>query len=72
MLIHSVLFLFFLVWSYGFAAAVVVSLCSVTGVMVIPFVNTVAYNKVIVFLIALAVGTLVGDSLLHLLPHVRI
>ena len=61
-----------LAWGYGFVAVLIVSLCSVVGAMVIPFMNTILYQKAVAFLISLAVGTLVGDALLHLLPHVSV
>lgn len=55
------------VWGFGLAAVSVVSLCSL--VMIIPLMKTSFYQKSLIFLISLAVGTLVGDACLHLLPH---
>ena len=46
-----------------------ISLCGVFGILVIPIMQRVLYQHLIQFLIALAVGTLTGDALLHLLPH---
>ena len=63
---------FLLVWGYGIAAVVVISLCSVVGALIVPFMQIIFYQKALVFLISLAVGTLAGDALLHLLPHVSI
>lgn len=59
-------------WGYGFLAVAIVSLCSVFGVAIIPVMDKVFYHKIVLFLIALAVGTLVGDAMLHLFPHVRV
>ena len=60
-----------LVWGYGFAAVTIISITSLVGVATIPFVGKKMYKKILAMLVALAVGTLAGDSLLHLIPHVR-
>jgi len=57
------------IWLSGSAAILVIALCGVFGVLIIPIMQKVFYQHLIQFLIALAVGTLVGDALLHLLPH---
>ena len=49
----------------------IISITSLVGVATIPFVGKKMYKKILAMLVALAVGTLAGDSLLHLLPHVR-
>ena len=46
-----------------------ISLCGVLGLMVVPLMKLALYTHLTQFLIALAVGTLTGDALLHLLPH---
>ena len=60
-----------LVWGYGFAAVTIISITSLAGVATIPFVGKKMYKKILAMLVALAVGTLAGDSLLHVIPHVR-
>ncbi|XP_071091491.1 zinc transporter ZIP10-like [Haliotis cracherodii] len=57
------------VWGYSTLAVVIISLVGLLGVAVIPIMQKVFYNHMLQFLIALAVGTLTGDALLHLLPH---
>ena len=59
------------VWGYGVIAVTVISLTSLGGVATIPFFGKKMYKKILATLVALAVGTLAGDSLLHLLPHVQ-
>ncbi|KAL9968331.1 hypothetical protein ACROYT_G026692 [Oculina patagonica] len=57
------------IWGYGFIAVTIISVTSLVGVATIPFVGKRMYKKILATLVALAVGTLAGDSLLHLLPH---
>lgn len=57
------------VWVYSTLAILGVSLCGLLGVAVIPCMDKHFYQHVLQFLVALAVGTLCGDALLHLLPH---
>ena len=60
-----------LVWGYGFVSVTIISITSLAGVATIPFMGKSIYKKILALLVALAVGSLTGDSLLHLLPHVR-
>nr|XP_012139836.1 PREDICTED: zinc transporter foi isoform X2 [Megachile rotundata] len=57
------------VWAYSTFSILIISLCGLLGVAVIPFMGKVYYHQLLQFLVALAVGTLCGDALIHLLPH---
>ena len=57
------------VWFYSTVALVGISLCGLFGVAVIPIIDKNYYFYVLQYFMALAVGTLTGDALLHLLPH---
>lgn len=57
------------VWFYSTLALIAISLCGLAGVIVIPIVDKHYYFYVLQYFMALAVGTLTGDALLHLLPH---
>ncbi len=57
------------VWLYSTLAIVLVSLCGLLGIAVIPIMDMHFYHHALQFLVALAVGTLAGDALLHLMPH---
>uniref|UniRef100_A0A1I8N4E0 ZIP Zinc transporter n=1 Tax=Musca domestica TaxID=7370 RepID=A0A1I8N4E0_MUSDO len=57
------------VWIYSFAAVFACSILGLVGVAIIPVMNSRFYKHIIQFLVALAVGTMTGDALLHLLPH---
>jgi len=56
-------------WLAASASILLISLCGILGVLVIPIMQKLFYQHLVQFLIALAVGTLAGDALLHLLPH---
>lgn len=57
------------VWFFSTIALIGISLCGLFGVIVIPIVDKNYYFYVLQYFMALAVGTLTGDALLHLLPH---
>ncbi|KPP77384.1 Zinc transporter ZIP10-like [Scleropages formosus] len=56
-------------WVWGFVSITVISLLSLLGVVLVPIINQSCFKFLLTFLVALAVGTLSGDALLHLLPH---
>ncbi|BES95155.1 ZIP Zinc transporter [Nesidiocoris tenuis] len=56
-------------WFYATLSVLLISLCGLLAVAVIPLMQKKIYHGLLQFLVALAVGTLVGDALLHLLPH---
>uniref|UniRef100_T1IM00 EF-hand domain-containing protein n=1 Tax=Strigamia maritima TaxID=126957 RepID=T1IM00_STRMM len=57
------------VWGYGILFVTVISLCSLVGVSVLPFMGKSLYQRLLTFLIGLAVGSLSGSAVFHLLPQ---
>ncbi|XP_078281948.1 zinc transporter ZIP4 isoform X2 [Rhinoraja longicauda] len=54
---------------YGSIATLLVSLCAVVGIVIVLFTScTTAYQYVIQAFVSLAVGSLTGDAVLHLIP----
>jgi len=60
----------FIVWVYAFISVFACGILGLVGVAIIPFMNSRYYKYIIQYLVSLAVGTMTGDALLHLLPHV--
>lgn len=60
------------VWGFSLLACVVISAVGLVAVAIIPVMHKVIYNHLLQFLVALAIGSLTGDALLHLLPHALI
>jgi len=56
-------------WIYATISIAIISLCGLAGIAIVPLAKSIAYDEILRFLIALAIGTLCGDALMHLLPH---
>uniref|UniRef100_K7FDS8 Metal cation symporter ZIP14 n=1 Tax=Pelodiscus sinensis TaxID=13735 RepID=K7FDS8_PELSI len=57
------------VWGYGFLCVTVISLCSLVGASVVPFMKKTFYKRLLLFFIALAIGTLYSNALFQLIPE---
>ena len=64
--------LYFIAWGFALLSVTIISLVGLGAVAIIPVMRKMFYNALIQFLVALAVGSLTGDALLHLIPHVSI
>ena len=58
------------VWGYSFLFVTLINLCSLTGILVLPCMKSGLYKIILMFMVALAVGTLVGSGVLVLIPEV--
>ncbi|XP_075301854.1 zinc transporter ZIP5 [Opisthocomus hoazin] len=56
---------------WGLLAVTCVSLPSALAVVLVPLLSRSSFRSLLAFLVALAVGTLCGDALLHLWPHAQ-
>ena len=56
-------------WGYGFLAITICSFLSLGVIVMIPCLKKSFYHMIMAYLVALAVGTLAGDAMLHLIPH---
>ena len=57
-------------WGYAFLSITVISLVGLLSVALVPVMQKLFYDHLIQFLVALAIGSLTGDAMLHLIPHV--
>lgn len=56
-------------WLFGIGFVTLINTSSLVGAVLIPFADKTFYKKLLMFLIALAVGTLAGSGFLHLIPE---
>uniref|UniRef100_A0A5F9DBQ2 Metal cation symporter ZIP14 n=1 Tax=Oryctolagus cuniculus TaxID=9986 RepID=A0A5F9DBQ2_RABIT len=57
------------VWGYGLLCVTVISLCSLMGASVVPFMKKTFYKRLLLYFIALAIGTLYSNALFQLIPE---
>ncbi|GAB6019126.1 hypothetical protein CHUAL_000744 [Chamberlinius hualienensis] len=57
------------IWAYSTLAVLIISISGMLCVAIIPIIQRCFYQQLIQYLVALAIGSLTGDALLHLLPH---
>ena len=61
----------YLAWIYGLIAATIVTISSLVGSVLYPLERNRHFAKILMFLMAVAIGTLIGTSTIHLIPHVK-
>nr|XP_060643247.1 metal cation symporter ZIP14 isoform X1 [Anolis sagrei ordinatus] len=57
------------VWGFGFLCVTIISLCSLVGASVVPFMKKTFYKRLLLYFIALAIGTLYSNALFQLIPE---
>ncbi|XP_074527133.1 metal cation symporter ZIP14 [Halichoeres trimaculatus] len=57
------------VWGYGILCVTLISLCSLVGASVVPFMRKTFYKRLLLYFIALAIGTLYSNALFQLIPE---
>ncbi|XP_022608511.1 zinc transporter ZIP14-like isoform X1 [Seriola dumerili] len=57
------------VWGYGILCVTLISLCSLVGASVVPFMKKTFYKRLLLYFIALAIGTLYSNALFQLIPE---
>ncbi|MCJ8747109.1 hypothetical protein PDJAM_G00149580 [Pangasius djambal] len=60
------------VWGFALLSVTVVSVFALTGVFVVPLMRTRFMRRVLVFFIALSIGTLFSTAVFQLLPEVHV
>ena len=60
----------FAAYGYGTLSVVLISLCAPLGLIVVRWSETTAYKYIMATMLGAAGGSLSGDALLHLIPHV--
>ena len=57
------------IWGFGLLSVTIISLCSLVGISILPLMKSDSYDKVLLYLIALAVGTLSSNAMFQLIPE---
>lgn len=54
----------FIAWIAAVVSITIISLCGLIGIAMVPLTKFSAYHEILRFMIAIAIGTLVGDALM--------
>uniref|UniRef100_A0A8V5H562 Metal cation symporter ZIP14 n=1 Tax=Melopsittacus undulatus TaxID=13146 RepID=A0A8V5H562_MELUD len=57
------------VWGFGLLCVTIISLCSLVGASIVPFMRKTFYKRLLLYLLALAIGTLYSNALFQLIPE---
>lgn len=57
------------VWGFGLLFVTIISFCSLVGVAILPFLTQSSYDMILTLFEGLAVGSLVGSAIFHLIPQ---
>lgn len=69
---HRLAFCTFLAWIAAFVSITIISLCGLVGIGMVPLTKFSAYQEILRFMIAIAIGTLCGDALMVTNPsHIK-
>ena len=67
---HS--FISYLEWGYAVAANSIITAVAFIGLLMFKGFGSPKFNLILQFFIALGIGTLSGDAILHLMPQVKL
>lgn len=57
------------VWGFGMLAVLIISCCSLAGLVIVPFLSHALYHRILMVFEGLAVGSLLGSAVFHLIPQ---
>uniref|UniRef100_A0A224ZCE3 Zinc transporter ZIP14 n=1 Tax=Rhipicephalus zambeziensis TaxID=60191 RepID=A0A224ZCE3_9ACAR len=57
------------VWGFGMLAVLIISCCSLAGLVIVPFLSHALYHRMLMVFEGLAVGSLLGSAVFHLIPQ---
>ena len=58
------------VWGFGILFVTIISCCSLVGVAIMPLLTKHSYDSILTLFTGLAVGSLTGSAIFHLIPQV--
>lgn len=58
------------VWLYGILSVTIISACSLTGLAIVPLLTRQLFHAMMNMFQGLAVGSLCGSAIFHLIPQV--